>query len=133
MKGLICALPSGFAGTRYGAASRYSDQFSWAYRGLGGWSVRGSWAKLTEAKARKAARTIVEWNILDIIVLFSLLDVQVYIEKQKWARLLIGRFLFFPMLVRYGAHCYLQVGVRLSFSLSRARVGPFEIVANRSL
>jgi len=30
MKGLICALPGGFAGTRYGAASRYSDQFSWA-------------------------------------------------------------------------------------------------------
>jgi hypothetical protein len=55
------------------------------------------------------------------------------IEKQKRAKLLIGRFLFFPMLVRYGAHCYLQVGVRLSFSLSRARVGSFEIVANRSL
>jgi hypothetical protein len=25
--------------------------------------------------------------------------------------LLIGRFLFLPMILRYGAHCYLQVGL----------------------
>ena len=31
--------------------------------------------------------------------------------------LLIGRFLFLPIILRYGAHCYLQVGGAFIFTI----------------
>jgi hypothetical protein len=45
-----------------------------------------------------------------------LLDVQVLYRKTKMIEVAYWSFSVFTMILRYGAHCYLQVGLGLSFS-----------------